>query len=173
VNVVIPPTNFCVYATGVATDLVLGEKRKRLFIGGGITGCWDWQAKLLSLIEDCDGWAFNPRRQFPPDDMVGQITWEWRALNLCHAISFWFSQETIQPIALLELGRWSAKTEPHSYLTTDGEVRLRMETKKLFVGVDPQYARRQDIEVQLKLQCPDLRVVYNLEELAEQIKKWA
>jgi hypothetical protein len=48
-----------------------------------------------------------------------------------------------------------------------------METKKLFVGVDPQYARRQDIEVQLKLQCPDLRVVYNLEELAEQIKKWA
>lgn len=127
---------------------------KSLFMAGGITGCWNWQTVLLDLIKDLDILVYNPRRKEwnPEISSEEQITWEWDALRCASGISFWFSNETLQPITLLELGRW----------TYDA-------SKKIFIGIDPDYKRREDVEIQMRLQMPGLQIVYSLEELAEQI----
>ena len=69
------------------------------------------------------------------------------------AILFRFPQETICPIALYKLGAFS------------------MTDKPLFVGIHPNYHRRQDVEIQTNLVRPDINIVYSLEDLAEQILK--
>lgn len=128
-----------------------------LFLAGGITGCPDWQQELVQLLDDTELILLNPRRaHFPMDDptaAIQQIAWEHRHLRLADAISFWFCAETIQPITLYELGAWS------------------MTDKPLFVGVHPEYARRQDVVIQTQLVRPDVKIVYSLPDLATQIKQ--
>ena len=58
-------------------------------------------------------------------------------------------------IVLYELGAWS------------------MTMKPIFVGVDPEYIRRADVEVQTGLARPEVLVVHSLEALAGQIREWA
>lgn len=129
-----------------------------LFLAGGISGCPDWQADLLRLLSKEEITVFNPRREnFPigdPTAAVEQISWEFRYLRWSHAISFWFPAETLCPIVLYELGAWS------------------MGDKPLFVGVHPFYQRRTDVEIQTKLARPNVKVVYDLEILAQQIIDW-
>jgi len=101
---------------------------------------------------------FNPRRKrFPIDDPAAgpeQIKWEYDYLRMADAILFWFPHETLCPIVLYELGAWS------------------MTDKPIFVGVHPDYTRRQDVEIQTKLARPDVRAVYALEDLAAQIAEF-
>jgi hypothetical protein len=128
-----------------------------LFLAGGITGCPDWQQELVQLLRDTDLILLNPRRaQFPMDDPAAageQIAWEHRHLRLADAISFWFCADAVQPITLYELGAWS------------------MTNKPLFVGVHPDYVRRQDVAIQTQLARPDVEIVYTLSDLAVQIKQ--
>ena len=128
-----------------------------LFIAGGITGCPDWQQDVVEMLSDTDITILNPRRaNFPihdPDAALAQITWEHHALCDAKAISFWFPKETICPIVLYELGAWS------------------MIDKPIFVGVHPEYQRRQDVEIQTKLARPEVEIVYSLEELANQCRR--
>jgi hypothetical protein len=44
-----------------------------------------------------------------------------------------------------------------------------MTDKPLFVGVHPDYKRRQDVEIQTELARPDIKIVYSLEALAKQV----
>ena len=132
---------------------------KSLFLAGGITGCPDWQAEMVEKLSDTDLTLLNPRRKdFPVDDPNAakeQITWEWHHLDKAKAISFWFAKETVQPITLLELGKW-----------------LSHGLKKLFIGIHPEYSRRQDVEIQTKLEIGhSFNFVYSLEDLAVQIKE--
>ena len=126
-----------------------------LFLAGGITGCVDWQRELCALLADGPYDLLNPRRRdFPIDDPRAapeQIEWEHAHLRRADAIVFWFAAETLQPIALYELGAWS------------------MTDKPLFVGADPAYARRLDVEIQTRLARPDVRVVADLASLARQV----
>ncbi|MEB3215903.1 MAG: hypothetical protein VKN72_06555 [Nostocales cyanobacterium 94392] len=46
-----------------------------------------------------------------------------------------------------------------------------MTDKPLFIGVHPNYPRRQDVEIQTNLVRPDINIVYSLEALAKQILK--
>ncbi len=135
-----------------------GEERS-LFLAGGITGCSDWQVELMDLLKDEDIVLLNPRRaNFPvhdPDAARKQIAWEHRHLRKADAISFWFPKETLCPIVLYELGAWS------------------MAFKPIFVGVHPEYQRRQDVEIQTKLARPKVEIVYDLTSLSAQIKEWA
>ena len=55
---------------------------------------------------------------------------------------FWFPAETICPIALFELGG-----------------RLLVREQPLFVGTNPNYQRRLDVEVQLRLARPEVALV--------------
>ena len=134
------------------------EGSRSVFLAGGISGCPPWQWRVARMLSGTDLAVINPRREPWPEDQAAaeeQIRWEFCHLRRATARLFWFPAETLCPIALYELGGATA---------SDGS---------LFVGVDPKYARRFDVEVQTKLARPDVRVVYSLEELAAQVIAWA
>ncbi len=134
------------------------ENEKSLFLGGGITNCPDWQSELIGLLKEDDLVLLNPRRaNFPmgdPNASKEQIKWEYRHLRKADAIMFWFPKETLCPIVLYELGAHS------------------MTNKPLFIGVHSDYARKLDVEIQTILVRPEIEIVYDLDSLSEQIKKW-
>lgn len=127
----------------------------KLFLAGGITNCPDWQQVMRKLLEATDLELLNPRRaDFPigdPNAALQQITWEYDALRSADAILFWFPKETLCPIVLYELGAWSMMDKP------------------IFVGVHPDYQRRQYVEIQTGLVQPTVKIAYTLVELADQI----
>lgn len=134
---------------------------KSLFMAGGITNCPNWQMELAALLQNVDLTVLNPRRQnFPskeenPNIDQEQISWEYTYISAADGISFWFTDATVQPITLFELGKASV-TKPN-----------------LFVGVDPNYMRREDVEIQLSLERPSVQIVYSLPDLASQVIQWA
>lgn len=144
-----------------------------LFIAGGITGCPEWQKDVIDIIEarprkegsgePRDVYLYNPRRpDFPIDDPEAaeeQIYWEYAHLRQATAILFWFPKETLCPIALFELGRWSYSAFP-AY------------QKPIFVGTHPDYARRRDIEIQLRMTHPTATVWSRPDILAEAVNNW-
>lgn len=146
--------------------------RPALFLAGGITGCEDWQWKMRELLANTHLLLLNPRRaDFPigdPDAAQAQIEWEHRHLCMANAVSFWFPCETLCPIALFELGAWAYARRP---VCANNDFQL--ERKPIFVGVHPDYQRKQDVEIQMKLARPEVEVVYDLVDLACQIEKWA
>jgi len=135
-----------------------GEDETSLFLAGGITNCRDWQKEIAENLKDLSIAVFNPRRKdfstMSEKDEEEQIRWEFDHLHKADAISFWFSEETLNPITLLELGFW---------LHSD---------KKLFVGIHPSYKKELDVIVQTKFARPDIEIVYSLEDLSAQIKDW-
>lgn len=130
-----------------------------LFLGGGITGCPDWQADIIYRLRNTELILLNPRRSnFPindPEAALEQVPWEFRHLRKSTANIFWFAKETICPIVLYELGAHSIGDKP------------------LFVGTHPDYARRLDVELQTKLARPEIEVVHSLESIEAQIREWA
>lgn len=131
------------------------EGKKGLFLAGGITNCPDWQTELVSKIEDLDIAVYNPRRKnFPINDPSAsqkQIEWEHDMLRHSDFISFWFCKETMCPIVLYELGAWS------------------MTSKPIVIGMDPEYSRRRDVEIQTNLVRPDITITYSIDNLRDQI----
>lgn len=140
-----------------APNKIIECNEPRLFLAGGITGCPDWQQEMRTLLYTTDLTLLNPRRKdFPigdPDAALEQIKWEFDMLRVVNAILFWFPEETLCPIVLYELGAWS------------------MTDKPIFVGIHPNYARRQDVEIQTYLARSDVEIVYSLTDLANQIKE--
>jgi Nucleoside 2-deoxyribosyltransferase like len=126
-----------------------------IFCAGGISNCPDWQSQMVEFLKHSNLIILNPRRaNFPIHDKTAsqqQITWEYKHLRLAKFILFWFPCESICPITLYELGAWS------------------MTDKPLFVGIHPNYPRRQDVEIQITLVRPDIQIAYSLEDLANQI----
>jgi len=118
------------------------------FLAGGISGCKDWQSKVIEELEKYPNTdklvLFNPRREnFPIDDPSAaekQITWEFNLLNDCDIFSMYFDGgESIQPICLYELGR-------HLALKKNGPI----------VSVEDGYKRTQDVLIQAKLANKDV-----------------
>lgn len=111
----------------------------KVFLAGGITDCPDWQENAKGALLKLGYTVFNPRRaSFPIDDPTAaqeQIEWEYDGLKYADVILFWFPEGAIQPIALFELGRWSPAKMG----------------KLIAVGCDPNYERRQDVEIQMSL----------------------
>lgn len=134
--------------------------KKSLFLAGGITNCPDWQELMRKALIDTDIVLLNPRRyDFPigdPNAAEAQIKWEFDHLRKASMILFWFPCETLCPIVLYELGAWLMP------LYT---------SKKIFIGIHPEYKRKQDVEIQTKLVRPFVKIVYDLESLSNQIKK--
>ena len=126
-----------------------------LFLAGGITGCPDWQAKVLKefkLLSDKFVIVSPRRADFPINDPSAaeeQIMWEFDALRFADVILFWFPEETLCPIALYELGCWTVK-EPQ---------------KEILVGVHPGYKRRLDVVIQTKLERPGVTIYGDLHSL--------
>jgi hypothetical protein len=140
-----------------------GGPSPALFLAGGITGCPDWQREVVRLLDGLPLTLLNPRRaQFPLGDPAAapaQIEWEYRHLRKADAILFWFPHEALCPIALYELGAWSAYRDERG-------------PRPLFVGVDPLYPRRLDVEVQTGLARPEVTIRYRLADLAGDVREW-
>ena len=148
-----------------APSLELFEHERRLFLAGGITDCPNWQSVMAEKLSDLDITIYNPRRaNFPihdPNAAREQITWEFHRLNDATDISFWFCKETICPIVLYELGRHLARSKA-----------------EIFIGMDPEYKRRQDVEIQSELACdgmplfgkdPGIKIHFSLDDLCDAI----
>lgn len=131
------------------------KKEVSVFLAGGISNCYNWQQNAIELLKDKDITILNPRRKNFDKKIPGiekeQIEWEHRHLKLADIIMFWFPNETVCPITLYELGTWSSKDKP------------------LFIGVDKKYERILDVEIQTKLARPEIKIVYELKDLCNQI----
>jgi len=132
-----------------------------VFLAGIITGSEEWQPQFAKRVlnrEDLGLSVWNPRRaNFPMDDpsaAADQIAWEFQAISRCASVSFWFGSESMCPICLYELGKCS------------------MIPKPLFVGVDPDYQRLQDVCIQTALIRPEVRVVPSLDGLLVEIASY-
>ena len=143
---------------------------KSIFLAGGITGVWDWQAKATEVLSQFDDlFILNPRRKnfevFKSDagffESKEQIEWEFDHLEIANQILFWFSRETIQPIALYELGTRlmeARETRNEGY-----------KSKTIFVGVDPEYSRLFDLKIQIALLDNALTIADSLDALLLQV----
>lgn len=131
------------------------------FLAGGITGCPDWQKEFISLCENYKpviklrNILVNPRRNnFDVSNLnmsIEQIDWEYSHLRKCDILLFWFPKETLCPISLLELGA-----------AMEREVTL-------IVGCHPEYQRRFDVEYQLKISRPTIKMAQSLSQLVTQL----
>ena len=135
---------------------IYNGKEKSLFLAGGITNCPDWQVELAGWLKETDLIVLNPRRKSFDVNHKNieeeQISWEYNHLKKASIVSFWFPKETLCPITLYELGKQSAGDKP------------------IFIGVHPDYKRKRDVEIQTRLIRPEVKIVYSLKDLAEQIK---
>lgn len=131
--------------------------RPSIFLAGGITGCPDWQADMVAMLDPLDVLLINPRRsEWDIDDPYAaeaQIKWEHKMLRYADEILFWFPKETLCPITLYELGFWTGQR------------------KKITIGCDPGYARIQDIDIQTKLINNKIRIVHSLNGLADMVRR--
>lgn len=143
-------------------NTVPNERTNKLFLAGGITGCRDWQKEVIAGLTDLNIVIFNPRRaNFPIDDPTAaeaQIRWEAERMEEAHIISFWFCKETLCPIVLFELGHWIYSE------------------KIVIIGMDKEYQRRQDVEIQTNIARPgynaDIGIVTDIPSFILNIK-WA
>ena len=134
------------------------------FLAGGITGCYDWQKKVLDHMEKLYEKGnsttkealdhlviFNPRREnFPIDNPAAaneQIEWEFNRLNKCNIFSIYFpTSDSDQPICMYELGRYvNEKTWLH------GTGKNSDLYKHLVITVEVGYKRKNDVVIQTNL----------------------
>lgn len=144
-----------------APNELLIKQPIRLFLAGGITNCENWQADIIErLLIDSENKihdylsnviVYNPRRQYFPihikEESHKQITWEYNKLKVADIICFWFSRGSLNPIVLYEYGK---------FITNN--------TKKIIVGIDPDYERKMDVEIQTKLEKTELCIYYNFND---------
>jgi hypothetical protein len=131
--------------------------QKSIFLAGGISNCPNWQKDVAERIAtETDAIVYNPRRL--DFDMTAyedisrqQIIWEWHALRVSTFNLFWFPQETLCPITLLEYG----------------SAMERLREGALMCGTHPNYQRRFDLIEQTKLKG-HVRVFDDLNELVDQ-----
>lgn len=133
--------------------------RVGVFLAGGITQCPDFQKEMCEKLQSCKNLVvLNPRRKnFPihdPSASKAQIEWEYAMLRKADMISFWFPKETLCPIVLFELG---------------SQVILK---KPLIIGCHPEYARKEDVVIQVSLARPGLPVFDNLDDVIEGVRYW-
>ncbi|KAF2785741.1 hypothetical protein K505DRAFT_224039, partial [Melanomma pulvis-pyrius CBS 109.77] len=92
--------------------------RVRIFLGGSIeiSKAPDWQAAFADKIASLPIAAFNPRRTRWDDSLeqdiknkalLHQMHWEMTNLNKADLIILYLHPNTISPVSLMELGRYS------------------------------------------------------------------
>ena len=121
-------------------------------------------AKMVSFVLATSRISANPTGiqpqpmspNFPINDPTAseqQITWEYQQLRDADIISFWFSVGSLNPIVLYELGRWGNSSN-----------------KKIVIGVDKEYERKQDVVIQTKLSRPEVSVCESINSFINEIK---
>ena len=123
-----------------------------VFLAGGITNCHNWQADIISQLEEyhLDKLViFNPRRDnFPihdPSASYKQILWEFEALEKADIFSMYFTKGVSdQPICMYELGRNICKMQ----------IRKPIDWKdRIVISVEEGYRRKNDVLIQTEFAC--------------------
>jgi hypothetical protein len=127
-------------------QIKIEEPEKSIFLAGSITGAWNWQEEIMrKLIGTLN--VVNPRREifnvFDKNVEKEQISWEFHKLREVKNVLFWFSHETLAPITLFEYG-----SALERYLKGD--------LTNIFVGIHPDYQRKNDVIIQTELNAPEL-----------------
>lgn len=135
-------------------------ENKAIFLGGSITGAYDWQARAAQRLVEAGFQVFNPRRRGYDKLIEGiedeQIEWEYLHLEATLIHLYWFSHETLAPITLFELGCYL-----HSTLH---------DKKKLYVGTHPNYQRKNDVRIQIGLRTRgNVPIFDNLDAMIDKI----
>ena len=133
----------------------------KIFLAGGISNCPDWQSEAIEHFTALSNYNFtlyNPRREnFPindPNASEQQIVWEYNHLRDSDIILYWFARGSLNPIVLYELGMWGNSRD-----------------KTIFIGIDPEYERKHDVEIQTKLARPEIIIYDNLNHMCNVILK--
>lgn len=120
-------------------------KYPSVFLAGGITNCPNWQTQVCNRLRNHEITVFNPRRESfsmgNPAEASRQVWWEFYKLHRADLVSFWFSEGSLNPLALFELG---AALERHNQM--------------VLVGASPRYERRADVIYQTFLHRPNIYV---------------
>jgi hypothetical protein len=115
----------------------------KVFLGGGITNCKDWQSDLVQEIDDLNCIVYNPRRKSfdinDPNQSTIQIHWEFNYLNAADIVVFYFCEETVCPITLFEYGARLM----HNHFTA---------SQSIYVYCEDKYIRKLDVNIQAKMQ---------------------
>ena len=146
--------------------LRLGEIKdwqRTVFLAGSITGAINWQKeasdKLLPHFN-----VFNPRRAnydtlIPSEEKI-QIAWEHDYLGYASIICFYFSNETLAPITLFELGKILGELPYKPY-------------RKAYIAIHPEYKRKNDVIIQTELMSKETakKTCFNLNEMLDLVIK--
>jgi hypothetical protein len=117
---------------------------KTVFLAGSITGESNWQINAKNALLPHFN-IFNPRRE-NYDNLIAdqeriQIAWEYKYLDLAGITLFYFSNETLAPITLLEYGKQLVKCKYAPF-------------RKTYVTIHPEYKRKNDVIIQTELENP-------------------
>ena len=115
-----------------------------IFLGGGITNCKNWQSDILNQLNrlTCKYTVFNPRREDwsmtqDGDESVKQIAWEFKYIHSVDIVIFYFSEETLCPITLFELGSAMGRNEH------------KTSPQQILVYCEENYGQKFDVQVQI------------------------
>lgn len=144
-----------------------------VFLAGGISGTQNWQKETSQkLLDETALYVVNPRREGVDlaktgHEATAQIQWEYEHLRACNFVMFWFPKETVCPIALFELG---------TFLGRGREIQFSEKTEQtngqfpwVFVGCDSEYSRRFDLEQQISLYDPRVKLRLKLDDVIEDV----
>jgi hypothetical protein len=115
-----------------------------IYLAGGISGCPDWQSRVTESLRELPIAVLNPRQaSYPGGDRAfrAQVEWEYYHIHRADVMLFWFPAASLQPIVWYELGTVVSTRD-----------------SRICVGAEPGYARRFDLEVQLSLAHPTLKI---------------
>lgn len=126
-----------------------------IFLAGGITSCPIWQPIVIEGLKNTKCVLIDPRRDdWDVNDKTleeQQIKWEHFHLDNSMSIVFWFPKETLCPITLFELGK---------HLNTG---------HRLYIGCHPEYARKNDVRIQVGLEKPNQVIHESLDDLISEV----
>ncbi len=123
--------------------------RPGVFLAGGIANCEDWQQVVVDAFRETDLVFFDPRQntfEDTADTRVEQIAWENAGVARSWAMVFWFVEESLCPMSLLELGFQLARPD-----------------LPVIVGIHPAYARRECLSSQIATIDPRLPIASSVE----------
>ena len=137
-----------------------------IFLAGGISNCVDWQKKAAEELNDMDRLTVvNPRRKdfdvSKKEESIKQISWEYKRLREVTQILFWFTEDTVQPITLYELGAALERNGPAFALSNK---------QRIFIGMDKDYERMFDVHIQSKLRGFPFDISDSLDYLLAMVK---
>lgn len=130
------------------------ENHPKVFLGGSLIT--PWRDRLISHLRDTDYTLYNPAHPGAP----GRIEWEQNHIDKSDILLMWIAKNTprdsysLSLTSLFELGRF-----------------IEMRGKTLLVGIDPDYALREELTLQLRRLRPELTIYDSIDSLSTHLKK--